>query len=129
MDQISVLEISRYMRNQLLRDSDVMSMAWGLELRVPFVDSTLFEKASHVPPSLRLRAGKQMLLDAIPEIPEWVANAPKRGFRFPFQRWMEDSWSDTLSVTNGLLDHGSHSWYQKWAIFALQDWQRRMGVS
>jgi asparagine synthase (glutamine-hydrolysing) len=129
MDQISVLEISRYMRNQLLRDSDVMSMAWGLELRVPFVDSTLFEKASHVPPSLRLRAGKQMLLDAIPEIPEWVANAPKRGFRFPFQRWMEDSWSDTLSVTNGLLDHGSHSWYQKWAVFALQDWQRRMGVS
>ena len=26
------------MRNQLLRDSDVMSMAWGLELRVPLVD-------------------------------------------------------------------------------------------
>ena len=129
MDQISILEITRYMRNQLLRDSDVMSMAWGLELRVPFVDKTLFEKASHVPPSLRLRAGKQMLLDAIPEIPEWVANAPKRGFRFPFQRWLEDSWSDTLSVSNGLLDKGMRSWYQKWAVFALQDWQRRMGVS
>jgi len=129
MDQISILEITRYMRNQLLRDSDVMSMAWGLELRVPFVDKKLFEKASQIPPSLRLRAGKQMLLDAIPEIPEWVANAPKRGFRFPFQRWLEDSWSDTLSVSNGLLDKGMRSWYQKWAVFALQDWQRRMGVS
>ena len=33
-DRVSLLEMTRYMRNQLLRDSDVMSMAWGLELRV-----------------------------------------------------------------------------------------------
>mgnify|MGYP003406866408 CR=1 FL=1 len=33
-----MLEISRYTRNQLLRDSDVMSMFWGLQLRVPLVD-------------------------------------------------------------------------------------------
>src|SRR5205085_11042651 len=36
-DEVSYLELTRYMRNQLLRDSDVMSMAWSLELRVPFV--------------------------------------------------------------------------------------------
>ncbi len=129
LDQISALEITRYMRNQLLRDSDVMSMAWGLELRVPFVDRDLFEKASRIEPRVRLRAGKQMILDAIPEIPEWVAHAPKRGFRFPFQKWLEESWSDTLKVSNGLLDQGRHSWYQKWAVFALQDWQRRLGVT
>ena len=40
-DEVSFLELSRYMRNQLLRDSDVMSMNWGLELRVPFVDQVV----------------------------------------------------------------------------------------
>ena len=37
-DAVAQLEIERYMRNQLLRDSDVFSMAFSLELRVPFVD-------------------------------------------------------------------------------------------
>ena len=41
-DAVSRLEITRYMRNQLLRDTDVMSMACGIELRVPFLDSELF---------------------------------------------------------------------------------------
>ena len=44
-DSVSRLELTRYMRNQLLRDSDVMSMASGVELRVPFLDSVLFEHA------------------------------------------------------------------------------------
>ena len=35
------LEITRYLRNQLLRDSDLFSMAQGIELRVPFVDVRL----------------------------------------------------------------------------------------
>ncbi len=38
-DAVSRLELTRYLRNQLLRDSDVMSLAWGLELRTPFLDS------------------------------------------------------------------------------------------
>ena len=45
-DVVSRLEITRYMRNQLLRDSDVMSMACGIELRVPFLDSELFATMS-----------------------------------------------------------------------------------
>ncbi|CAN5772808.1 asparagine synthase (glutamine-hydrolyzing) [soil metagenome] len=127
-DQISHLEMTRYMRNQLLRDTDVMSMAWGLELRVPFVDRFLFEQMSHLPPNLRLQKGKKLLLDAIPEIPEWVAQAPKRGFRFPFQRWLETSWGGALTIPEGLLDGGMNAWYQQWAIFVLLQWQDRLGV-
>ena len=44
-DAVSRLELTRYMRNQLLRDTDVMSMAWGVELRVPFLDSPVVRHA------------------------------------------------------------------------------------
>ncbi len=43
-DQFSACETLGYMKNQLLRDSDVMSMRWGLELRVPFVDRALIDR-------------------------------------------------------------------------------------
>ncbi len=48
-DEVSLLELSRYMRNQLLRDGDVMSMVWGLELRVPLVDRVLLEAIAGIP--------------------------------------------------------------------------------
>lgn len=38
-NQASWIEMNLYMQNQLLRDSDVMSMAHGIEIRVPFLDS------------------------------------------------------------------------------------------
>ncbi len=85
-DEVSYLELTRYMRNQLLRDSDVMSMAWSLELRVPFVDSHFVEAIQRIPAQLRLAQGKQLLLDAIPEIPQWVRERPKQGFTFPVPR-------------------------------------------
>src|SRR5437762_13510219 len=79
-DEVSYLEVARYMRNQLLRDSDVMSMAWSLELRVPFVDRKLIEIIGRIPAAMRLAKGKQILLKAVPEIPEWVARRSKHGF-------------------------------------------------
>jgi asparagine synthase (glutamine-hydrolysing) len=86
-EQVSQLEMTRYMRNQLLRDSDVFSMAHGLELRVPLVDSRLLDALARVPASQRLRPGKRQLIEAVPEIPQWVLEQPKRGFTFPFEAW------------------------------------------
>ncbi|MES2922347.1 MAG: asparagine synthase (glutamine-hydrolyzing) [Verrucomicrobiota bacterium] len=118
LDTVSLLEIKRYMRYQLLRDSDVYSMAHGLELRVPFVDSRFIESISGIAAAHRLRQGKLLLLDAVPEIPEWVRNQPKRGFRFPFQSWMEGSFGDLLAAA----DRGSpvvlREWYRTWAVAA-----------
>ena len=42
------LEVANYMSNMLLRDSDVMSMAHGLELRAPFLDTAVMEFAAAV---------------------------------------------------------------------------------
>jgi asparagine synthase (glutamine-hydrolysing) len=119
------LEVTRYMRNQLLRDSDVFSMAHGLELRVPLVDIRLAEALLSLPPALRLQNGKKLLLDAVPEIPEWIRSRPKQGFRFPFQQWMQGSFGDMLREVEIASPVASGTWYRTWALAAARRAVRR----
>ncbi len=119
-DQISACEISGYMQNQLLRDSDVMSMRWGLELRVPFVDRALVDAVSQISATQRLAPGKRMLLDAVPEIPPWIRTQPKRGFRFPFEEWVRDEWSETFTEVVASSPVPPENWYRTWCLYALQ---------
>ena len=116
------------MRNQLLRDSDVFSMAFSLELRVPFVDRKLVESAARIPAEQRLRKGKRLLVDAVPEIPEWVVNRKKQGFVFPFANWMRDEWRTILAERNALAGVPLASWYQKWSIFVFEKWLAAMRI-
>ncbi len=124
-DAVSKCEITLYMRNQLLRDSDVMSMSQGLELRVPLVDRDLFERVALVPAHLRLRRGKQMLLDAVPEVPEWIWNQPKRGFVFPFEKWLGEQWGDEFAAATCKLPYKNATWFKRWAVFMLDHWLAR----
>lgn len=122
LDQVSACELSLYMRNQLLKDSDVMSMAHGLELRVPLVDRALFETVSRIPAAQRLRAGKQLLIEAVPEMPAWVTSQAKRGFLFPYEKWLSAEWgADFADVTKRIPDT-KPTWYQRWAVFMLERW-------
>ncbi len=118
-DAVSFLELAGYMRNQLLRDGDVFSMAHGLELRVPFVDMRLFHALSAIPASVRLRHGKQLLLEAVPEIPAWVRNQPKRGFRFPFQEWMQGGFGEILASADETTNVPLMTRYRRWALAAV----------
>ncbi|MCE2693419.1 MAG: asparagine synthase-related protein, partial [Verrucomicrobiaceae bacterium] len=127
-DAVSECELRFYMRNQLLKDSDVMSMAHGLELRVPWVDQTFFGRVSRVPAALRLRSGKQMLLDAVPEIPSWVSQAPKRGFVFPFEKWLGQGWGEAFARATARAPFKNPTWYQRWSIFMLDTWLERHGL-
>ena len=122
LDQVSKLEISRYMRNQLLKDSDMMSMAHGLELRVPYVDRVLFETVARVPAAQRLRPGKEMLLDAVPEVPANIAQARKRGFVFPFEMWLQASWGNEFENATRKIPDANPTWYQRWSVFVLERW-------
>ena len=119
-DEVSYLELTRYMRNQLLRDSDVMSMAWSLELRVPFVDRRFIEAIERIPAALRLRRGKQILLDALPEIPPWVRERKKQGFTFPFREWISGEWQDVFRRIEATSPVRLKSWYRTWCLFALE---------
>ena len=88
-DEIAWLESRNYMGQQLLRDSDVFSMAHGLELRLPLVDTQLLADIAGIPATQRLASGKKLLQAAVPEILERLPPVTKRGFSFPFQNWFE----------------------------------------
>jgi asparagine synthase (glutamine-hydrolysing) len=124
-DQVSACELSLYMRNQLLKDSDVMSMAHGLELRVPLVDRVLFETVAKIPASTRLQPGKRLLIEAVPEVPEWISQAPKRGFLFPYEKWLAGEWGREFSKISTRLGVTKPTWYQRWSGFMLERWIER----
>lgn len=89
--EISWSEISGYMRGMLLRDSDQMSMACSLELRVPFLDHELVEYVLQLPASEKRRypGTKGLLVAACKDLlPESVYRRPKLGFGLPMQQWM-----------------------------------------
>jgi asparagine synthase (glutamine-hydrolysing) len=124
-DEVSLLELNYYMRNQLLRDSDVMSMARGLELRVPLVDKVLLETLSTIPSNLRIAHGKKLLTQAVPELPDFVLNRPKQGFSFPFERWLGQEWQGCLPGIRKFEQIPLHSWYRQWSLSILEYWWKQ----
>ena len=122
-NQASWMEMNLYMQNQLLRDSDVMSMAHGVEIRVPFLDADFIKLALQISSSIKYEgSGKQLLIDAFSSIlPGQIYNRPKMGFAFPFKEWlsdnewvkdqMKDATKDTLKV-HSLFLNGQRHWSQ-----------------
>jgi asparagine synthase (glutamine-hydrolysing) len=127
-DEVSYLEISHYMRNQLLRDSDVMSMKWGLELRTPLVDRALLEAVAPIPSQIRLAAGKQIFIQAVPELPDWVVNRPKQGFTFPFDRWMSSEFGNYFQNMNIPPHISLQPWSRRWSLAMLQHWWEKVSA-
>jgi asparagine synthase (glutamine-hydrolysing) len=132
------------MRNTLLRDSDSMSMAHGLELRVPFLDQALVEACFHIPGEKKLKgsSSKSLLLASLGvDLPSEIVKRPKRGFTLPFERWLrgemrpvvEDSLlsenSSSTFLTAGASSDvwnrflaGETSWSRPWSLFVLKRW-------
>jgi asparagine synthase (glutamine-hydrolysing) len=54
--------------------------------------STIAMALALIPSQWRLAQGKQLLKEAIPEIPPWVLNHPQKGFMFPLQKWLGKNW-------------------------------------
>ncbi len=89
---VSALELRAYMHNQLLRDSDAMSMAHSIELRVPLIDHPLVELAAGLPSASKQPAGrnKDLLLKALPTaLPEECWKRAKQTFTLPFAHWLK----------------------------------------
>ena len=148
-NQICRYELSLYMANMLLRDTDAMSMASALEVRVPLLDHKLVEWVYSLPGDLKLgRHPKQLLVDALgPDLPPEITSRKKMGFALPFERWVHtslrpfisDALNDRASVMRAGLnsaavmnavecfDAGSRStsWSRIWGLAVLVNWCRR----
>ena len=67
-----------------------MTMAWGLEARVPFLDHELVELAMQMPPELKLMSGGKHVLKNIGRglIPDSVIDRPKGYFPMPALKYV-----------------------------------------
>ena len=90
LGQVSIAEMGTYMQHTLLRDTDQMSMAHALEVRVPFLDHNVVASALSVSDEDKWpHSPKQLLTDALPELlPREVIDRPKMGFTLPWEVWM-----------------------------------------
>ena len=146
INRVSYLESRCYMLNTLLRDSDIMSMAHGLELRVPLIDHCLAQQMIAIPGSVKVGgpSPKHLLVDALQgALPDSIVRRPKKGFTLPFQHWMRDALRPEVESTlkrigsgplNGIVSpeaarnvwagfiRGETSWSRPWALFVLQRW-------
>lgn len=100
-EEAAWMETHLYMQNQLLRDADVMSMAHGLEIRVPFLDKEFVQVVNKIDATVKFGQGlpKQLLIDAFKtDIPENIWNRSKMGFTFPFAQWLKnDNYASGIS--------------------------------
>jgi asparagine synthase (glutamine-hydrolysing) len=136
LNRFHYFEMKRYLHDQLLRDSDVFSMAHSIELRVPLLDHPLVEAGCRIAPEGKIAPGinKPVLVDAIgSESVREAASRPKRGFTFPFARWMAAN-ADQMeerALNGGILDRravrdcwtdfraGRLHWSRAWSTVVL----------
>ena len=91
LDRIQSVDIKAYLPEDILTKVDRASMAFGLEVRVPFLDHRIVEFAARLPPAMRIREGtsKVILKRAFSNIlPSEVLSRAKQGFAIPEAPWL-----------------------------------------
>ncbi|TPW13531.1 MAG: asparagine synthase, partial [Halothiobacillaceae bacterium] len=98
LDQVLRLDVTTLIVDDPVKRVDNMSMAWGLEARVPFLDYELVEHAATMPPSLKLREGGKYPLKALARglIPATVIDRPKGYFPMPALKFVRGPFYDFM---------------------------------
>ncbi len=145
---ISWLEMRTYMASTLLRDTDSVSMARSLEVRVPLLDTPLAEFVSALPDAARSKQGSQkaLLVEALRDVlPPEILKQRKRTFTLPWDEWLRGPLRARLdasfaSPSPSLAQHlhfdgvravwidflaGKTSWSRPWSLYVLNEWCRR----
>jgi len=136
VDWLSYMEISFYLQNQLLKDTDFMSMHHSVETRVPFLDHILVDYVTSITPSLKIEKNisKPLLARSLQGIlPDEIIFRKKKGFVFPFDLWIKkrgrelfkavgSAGSVNKKYAEGLwqkFEQGSLHWSRLWALIVM----------
>lgn len=150
LGRISIAEITTYMQHVLLRDTDQMSMAHALEVRVPFLDHELVELVVGLSDDIKYpHTPKQLLVESLGSLlPPEIVNRPKMGFTLPFAHWMRgelhefcDSRIRQLAGRDCFNEEAvvrywndfqtgkpSVSWSRIWTLLVLEHWLEKNDV-
>jgi asparagine synthase (glutamine-hydrolysing) len=149
LKQILFLNFTTYLLDDLLVKTDRMSMAHGLEVRCPFLDTALVEWAASLPDNMKIRRGtlKYILRYAYRDIvPQPILDRAKMGFGVPLGFWMRKdlreyshdlllgpsarigSFVERQSIENLLREHEAQlrdNGQRIWCLLTLEVWLRR----
>lgn len=102
LDQVWRLDATTLIVDDPVKRVDNMPMAWGLEVRTPFLDHELVQLAARMPPALKLREGGKFPLKAISRglIPDAVIDRPKGYFPVPALKYVRGPF---LKMMRGIL--------------------------
>ena len=138
---VGELEAANYLRYQLLRDTDVMSMAHSLEVRIPLLDDRVVDAALALRPAANGLSGKRLLAwSGGPDVERLWAE-PKRTFTLPLDRWLREElavWrrgaldalagsglgfsGAALQELDRAYEAGRLQWRPLWALCVLGAW-------
>jgi len=150
VNAVSYLECSHYLVSTLLRDTDQMSMAHSLEVRVPLIDHKLVEYMMRVPGRYKLtstdKTPKRLLVGAMSgALPAEVVNRKKTTFTLPWELWLRGQLRSEVETTLVTLPpkssryleqgkaretwraflSGRTSWSRPWSLYVLCRWLER----
>jgi asparagine synthase (glutamine-hydrolysing) len=142
VNQASLIDLGGYLSNMLLRDTDAMSMAHSLEVRVPLIDHLLIERMLRIPGPLKISGSvpKWLLVEAVGDLPETIVNRPKCGFELPFSQWLKGALREQVEAAlqvpgleellqsrtvralwQAFMDDRI-SWSRVWSLYVLGSW-------
>lgn len=136
-------DISTWLPDDLLAKVDYMSMAHGLEARVPFLDHRIVEWAARLKPGLKIKgnSSKIILKKALKgTVPDNILKRKKAGFTLPLSSWFKgklSGWveeeirnagepfdSDELAkLIDSCLKRGGHNELKLFSVLAFKLWR------
>lgn len=149
LNQMLYWELKTFLVDHNLNYTDKLSMAVGLEVRVPFLDLELVEFATTIPPVLKMKGSEtKYILKKVAEryLPNEVIYRPKTGFGAPVRKWITEDLNamiadylsveqlnkrgifDAQAVTNLICKNKSgkiDASYSIWALLAIESWMRQ----
>lgn len=131
---VSSLETNFYMQNQLLRDTDFMSMWHSVETRVPYLDREVMEYTFSINEKIKFNnLPKGFLLKVFRNIlPREIVTRRKMGFIFPFQEWMKKNLNHFIDLIDNKdkspvkkiinsFRTGNLHWSRFWSLVVLNN--------
>lgn len=154
-NQLMAADVSTWLPDESLVRTDKMTMASGLEERVPLLDRELVELAFRIPSAWKLgskKQGKRIFIDAMrPVLPPHVLSEEKRAWLSPMSKWIRgpllpymqtilspsyapgtEAYIDLDAARRMLDDHISgrvYALHELWAIVTFQLWYRQFVLS
>ena len=100
LDRVLAVDVTTLIVDDPVKRVDNMTMAWGLEARVPFLDTQLVELAASMPPEMKLPNGGKHVLKELSRgfLPDKVVNRSKAYFPMPALKYVRGEFLDFMKT-------------------------------